>query len=116
MLSYFRAQFANDEEPSKFRPPVTSSSKTELESRRRLNNHLTWSICDVAFRNHMAEVIVEVAKPRVMEIVKDVRVTFPDMLGTVGGTISLFTGLSLISAVEIVYWMYKTIVAYFSTY
>ncbi len=30
-----------------------------------------------------------------------------------GGTIGLFTGLSLLSAVEIVYWIYRTILAFF---
>ncbi len=69
----------------------------------------------------------QIGKPRVLEVMKDIRVTFPDMLGTIGkyilyfvstfltthillsgGTIGLFTGLSLLSVVEIVYWIYKT--------
>ncbi len=45
-----------------------------------------------------------------MEIVKDIKATFPDMLGTIG----LFTGLSLISVIEVVYWIYRAIIAYFS--
>ncbi len=66
-----------------------------------------------------------------LEIVKDIKVTFPDILGTVGeyinllkiclirinlfishsgGTIGLFTGLSLISVVEIFYWIYRYVI------
>ena len=31
---------------------------------------------------------------------------------SVGGTIGLFTGLSLISLVEVAYWVYRTIVSF----
>ena len=30
-------------------------------------------------------------------------------IGTIGGTIGLFCGLSLISIVEVIYWIYKTV-------
>jgi hypothetical protein len=37
---------------------------------------------------------------------------FPSLFAYLGGTIGLFTGLSLISVVEIIYWLYKTVVDY----
>ncbi len=71
-------------------------------------------MCKTALETHIAKLTIEIGKPRVMEIVKDIKVTFPDMLGTIGGTIGLFTGLSLISVIEVAYWIYRTIIAYFS--
>ena len=40
-------------------------------------------------------------------ITKDKRVKFQDMLGVVGGTMGLLTGFSIVSGVEIVYYLLK---------
>ena len=85
------------------------------------------SICKSLYSNEVVKLTIQIADPNVMEIQKDVSVTFPDMLGIVGkmvsetilstnvnvtfiikgGTIGLFTGLSIISVVETVYWIGK---------
>ena len=36
------------------------------------------------------------------------------ILFLLGGTIGLFCGLSLISVIEVIFWVYKTIVKYLS--
>ena len=81
------------------------------------------------FANNFAKMTLEFPNPKIQKIVKDVKFTFPDMLGTVGkyqvvqvnklngkcitinihsgGTIGLFSGLSIISVIEIIYWIYK---------
>jgi hypothetical protein len=41
-------------------------------------------ICTTMFKNEIAYMTLEIADPRVMEVVRHKRVTFPDMLGTVG--------------------------------
>ena len=41
------------------------------------------------------------------EIEKDVSVTFGDQLGAIGGTLGLFAGFSIISGVEILYFVLK---------
>ena len=41
------------------------------------------------------------------EVTKDVAATFTDMLSTIGGTFGLLTGFSLISAVEILFFLSK---------
>ena len=41
------------------------------------------------------------------EVTKDVAATFTDRLSTVGGTFGLLTGFSLISAVEILFFLAK---------
>ena len=42
-------------------------------------------------------------------ITKDRRVKFADIIGNIGGTMGLFTGFSIISAVELVYFGIKFI-------
>ena len=41
------------------------------------------------------------------EVTKDVSATFTDMLSTIGGTFGLLTGFSLISGVEILFFIAK---------
>lgn len=84
-------------------------------------------ICTEMMEFDFAAIRIEVAKPRIQRNIKQLRVTFSDQLGTIGkktwlivrrtidtfnvlfkgGMIGLFTGLSLISIVEILYWIYR---------
>ncbi len=50
----------------------------------KVDEHLLDMMCHSAFERQIAEVTIEIGKPRVIEIVKDIKVTFPDMLGTIG--------------------------------
>ena len=85
------------------------------------------SVCRTMMRNDVVKLTVQITEPTVMRIEKDVISTFTDQLGvigdqilcclgyltltiqifTLGGTIGLFTGLSLISVAEALYWMIK---------
>jgi hypothetical protein len=49
-----------------------------------LNVGTAEKICVNTFKNDIAHMTLEIASPRVLEVVRDKRVTFPDMLGTVG--------------------------------
>ena len=60
----------------------------------------------------MLEIVIK--EPRVLQITRNARVGFADKLGIAGGTIGLFTGLSLISVVETAYWLAKWIVERFN--
>jgi hypothetical protein len=55
-----------------------------MEVEDGLNTGTAEQICTTIFKNEIAHLTLEIADPRVMEVVRDVRVTFPDMLGTVG--------------------------------
>ena len=50
--------------------------------------------------------------PAYDEVTKDVAATFTDMLSTIGGTFGLLTGFSLISAVEILYFLAKFLMSF----
>ena len=49
-----------------------------------IQKKLATEICEFIFENDIALLTVEIAQPRILELVKDVKVTFPDMLGTIG--------------------------------
>ena len=57
---------------------------------------------------------IEIAEPTVTNVQRDVKVTFVDQIGTIGGTLGLFCGLSIVSMVEFAYWIYKTVIDHFS--
>ena len=47
--------------------------------------------------------------PTFDRITKDEKVKFVDILSAVGGTMGLFTGFSIISGMEILYFSYKLV-------
>ena len=49
-----------------------------------IQKRLATKICEFIFDNDIALLTVEIAQPRILELVKDIKVTFPDMLGTIG--------------------------------
>ncbi len=64
-------------------------------------------VCKSIYANDMVRLRVQIADSNVLQIKKDVRVRFSDQLGMIGGTLGLFTGMSIISLVEILFWGYK---------
>ena len=53
--------------------------------------------------------------PTFDRITKDRAAKFTDMLSAVGGTMGLLTGFSIISGVEIIYFLVKMICSYINT-
>ncbi len=74
-------------------------------------NAIDRSFCERKVRDDLAFVSVEISRPRIMRLARRRRVTFADMLGNVGGTIGLFTGMSMLSVMELLYWSFKGITA-----
>ena len=60
------------------------SSRPFFEEKFGINKQLGTKICELSFKNDIAKLTLEIAKPRVLEVVKEIEVTFPDMLGTIG--------------------------------
>ncbi len=59
------------------------------------------------FDQDIAIVNVFFDTPIITQIKRELRVTFTDQISAIGGALSLFTGVSLISFVEIVYWLLR---------
>ena len=65
------------------------------------------NVCHDRINRDHALLRIVINDPNVMQVVKSIRVSFGDKLGIAGGTIGLFTGLSLISVFETVYWFIR---------
>ncbi len=44
-----------------------------------------------------------------MQIKMDAKVSFTDQLGVIGGNLGLFAGVSILSAVEVFFWIGKVL-------
>ena len=85
-------------------------------------------MCKTVYKETIAKVTIEILDPMVLQIKKDIRTTFTQQLGAVGrnidarlnlntphsfsfqgGTLGLFTGASIVSLVELLFWIYKVI-------
>merc|ERR1719195_1092111 len=62
---------------------------------------------DLAFGNRLKFVQISISTSTFDNIKKDRAAKFVDQLSTIGGTMGLLTGFSLISAVEILYFAVK---------
>jgi hypothetical protein len=51
-----------------------------------LQVELANSICVSTFKNHIAHLTLDIAKPMALEVQRDIKLTFPDMLGIIGMT------------------------------
>ena len=61
------------------------------------------SLCKEYIRNYVSFVSVESPTTSVIKSKREKRISFNDQLGTIGGTLGLFTGMSLLSIVEILF-------------
>ena len=63
---------------------------------------------------NIAKITIEISEPTVTNMQRDIKVTLVDQIGTIGGTLGLFCGLSIVSMVEFVYWIYKNVIDHFT--
>ena len=63
--------------------------------------------CKERLTKEYATLRIIIKEPTLLKIIQNIRVSFADKLGIAGGTIGLFTGLSLISIVETCYWILR---------
>ena len=63
------------------------------------------SLCRTYMRSYIAFLSIESPTTSVILSVRDKRNSFYDQLGTIGGTLGLFTGMSLLSMVEVMFLM-----------
>ena len=66
-------------------------------------------VIDYQWKNKLRYVRIYFDTPTFDRITKDRAAKFVDMLSAIGGTMGLLTGFSIISAVEIVYFAWKSV-------
>merc|ERR1712218_154126 len=65
--------------------------------------------CRELYKNNIARVTIQISEDSVLMTRRDFSVTYAEQLSIISGTIGLFTGLSLMSIAEALYWIYKLI-------
>ena len=71
------------------------------------------SLCRRLSLENNVYIIMYVKEPTMIQLIKDVRLSLADKLGIFGGTIGVFTGISFITLIELVYWMIVAILSKF---
>ena len=56
-----------------------------------------------------SELIIRMEGPTFMTLKRSLKVTFADKLGSIGGTLGLFSGFSLLAIMELIHWICKII-------
>ena len=78
---------------------------------KNISGHFV-TLCQQFVKKHIAIVTVESPTDVVDIISRDIRVTFMDQIGIIGGTLGLFTGVSMISILDFISYIYKLIKQY----
>ena len=65
--------------------------------------------CREMFKNDVAHVVIKMENQSLMKLKKSLKYNTTIKLGTIGGTIGLFTGFSFMALVEIAYWIIITV-------
>ncbi len=72
-----------------------------------------FTLCSILRPVHFLESVglirVFIDKKSTLKIVRTATVTIIDMISNIGGTLGLFCGVSILSAVELVYWIGRVI-------
>lgn len=66
--------------------------------------------CSQMATTDLAFVTIEVPGSLASKFVRDLQFSFTDKISSLGGTIGLFTGMSLLSVVETIYWLVRMII------
>ena len=67
-------------------------------------------LCTKFSLENNVNIIMFIKEPTMIQLIKDVRLSFADKLGIFGGTIGVFTGISFITMIELTYWILIAII------
>ena len=87
--------------------PLWSSGEYLVLEKNNINSILSFS--EYEWKNNLRFVKIFFATPTFDRVTKDRAAKFVDMLSAIGGTMGLLTGFSIISGVEILYFLWKTV-------
>ena len=65
------------------------------------------NFCKEYINKYVSYVSIEALESEVLKSRKERRVSFGDQLAAIGGTLGLFLGMSIISAIEIICFLFK---------
>ncbi len=74
MFTFIRNEHLAGRSPNKYNPRAKGQNADPTYD----------TVCKTVYEQHVVSLDLEIGKSSVQEIVKDIKVTFPDMLGTIG--------------------------------
>ena len=86
---------------------VFSDRLTKDLNKLQLNISDAAELADRRFENEMSILNFFFDTPIITKITLEMRITVFDQISAIGGTLGLFTGVSLITFAEIVYWLFR---------
>ena len=93
---------------SKMLVPMKNVSDFDKIVDKIMQNH-DEKICEKIKTKDRATIEIRLEGPTFMTLKRSKRVTFVDKLGSIGGTLGLFSGFSLLAIVELIHWIFKII-------
>ena len=81
-----------------------------------MSNSYTCNLEYELLRSNLKYIKIHFNAPVFDKVTKDRAAKFVDQLSAIGGTMGLLTGFSIISGVEIVYFVFKTALGYFYSF
>ena len=72
-------------------------------------NDYSKDLCEKIITKDRAKLIIRMEGPTFMTLKRSLRVAFADKLGSIGGTLGLFSGFSLLAIMELIHWIFKII-------
>ena len=94
------------------RQPQSNTKKSiiwkDWESlKRTVTNEYYSKLCKRIQSKDKAKITVKLEGPTFRKYRRSMRVTFTDKLGSIGGTLGLFSGFSLMAIIELIHWICK---------
>ena len=78
-------------------------------TRDAIANDYSKDLCEKILTKDKASLRIRLEGPTFMTLKRHLRVTFADKLGSIGGTLGLFSGFSLLAIMELIHWICKII-------
>ena len=110
-LYYTRVSFDHLKEYLKYYDPIDPKEASYYRSSYKLARsiNLNHEMCRKWLVNDLAIIEFSMSNKPYLKIHQSARISFSDQLGTIGGTLGLFCGLSVLTLVEIIYWIFITV-------
>ena len=101
MHVHFEQYFANHFAFESYKSLVEDRTIPDIAS-----SYANGSLCKSYVQNYISFISVESPTTSVIKSIREKKLSFNDQLGTVGGTLGLFTGMSLLSMVEVFFFIF----------
>ena len=88
--------------------PKTNLSKWSDIENKVMQDYYT-ILCKKVFANDKTNIRLHIEGPTFTRMKRSLRVSFTDKLGSIGGTLGLFSGFSLLAIMEMIHWIVKII-------